>query len=150
MNKIKAKNIIMFLLAVICVAVLLYSLYQGLIIYIPQKQEQHRFDELRQIVSQYGEGSEEASIDFVLLTGVQIGLVVNSPHPTPIIANFQNWAIIENRSAHQTTEIDGFWNKAKTTTGKNLSLYQNARRRFISFSRVVIQSMTCSKVGILP
>ena len=150
MNKIKAKNIIMILLAVICVAVLLYSLYQGLIIYIPQKQEQHRFDELRQIVSQYGEGSEEASIDFVLLTGVQIGLVVNSPHPTPIIANFQNWAIIENRSAHQTTEIDGFWNKAKTTTGKNLSLYQNARRRFISFSRVVIQSMTCSKVGILP
>ncbi len=52
MNKIKAKNIIMFLLAVICVAVLLYSLYQGLIIYIPQKQEQQRFDELRQIVEQ--------------------------------------------------------------------------------------------------
>ena len=44
MNKIKAKNIIMILLAVICVAVLLYSLYQGLIIYIAQKQEQHRFD----------------------------------------------------------------------------------------------------------
>jgi len=61
MNKIKAKNIIMILLAVICVAVLLYSLYQGLIIYIPQKQEQHRFDELRQIVSQYGEDSDEAS-----------------------------------------------------------------------------------------
>ena len=61
MNIIKAKNIIMILLAVICVAVLLYSLYQGLIIYIPQKQEQHRFDELRQIVSQYGEDSDEAS-----------------------------------------------------------------------------------------
>ncbi len=60
MNKIKAKNIIMILLAVICVAVLLYSLYQGLIIYIAQKQEQHRFDELRQIVSQYGEDSDEA------------------------------------------------------------------------------------------
>ena len=42
-----------------------------------------------------------ASIDFVLLLGVQIGLVVNSPHPTPIIANFQNGAEIENRSAHQ-------------------------------------------------
>ena len=61
MNKIKAKNIIMILLAVICVAVLLYSLYQGLIIYIPQKQEQHRFDELRQSVLQDSEGSEEAS-----------------------------------------------------------------------------------------
>ena len=77
-------------------------------------------------------------------------MAVKSPHPTPISANFQDGAEIENRSAHQTTEIDGFWNKAKTTTGKNLSIYQNARRRFISFSRVVIQSMTCSKVGILP
>ena len=61
MKKIKVKNIILILLAVICVAVLLYSLYQGLIIYIPQKQEQHRFDELRQSVLQDSEGSEEAS-----------------------------------------------------------------------------------------
>ena len=52
MKKIKVKNIILVLLAVICVCVLLYSLYQGLIIYIPQKQEQQRFDELRQIVEQ--------------------------------------------------------------------------------------------------
>ena len=52
MKKIKAKNIILVSLAVLCVAVLLYSLYQGLIIYIPQKQEQQRFDELRQIVEQ--------------------------------------------------------------------------------------------------
>ena len=56
MKKIKAKNIILVLLAVICVCVLLYSLYQGLIIYIPQKQEQQRFDELRQIVEQEREG----------------------------------------------------------------------------------------------
>ena len=52
MKKIKVKNIILVLLAVICVCVLFYSLYQGLIIYIPQKQEQQRFDELRQIVEQ--------------------------------------------------------------------------------------------------
>ena len=52
MKKIKVKSIILVLLAVICVCVLLYSLYQGLIIYIPQKQEQQRFDELRQIVEQ--------------------------------------------------------------------------------------------------
>lgn len=56
MKKNKAKNIILVLLAVICVCVLLYSLYQGLIIYIPQKQEQQRFDELRQIVKQESEG----------------------------------------------------------------------------------------------
>ena len=56
MKKNKAKNIIMVLLAVICVCVLLYTLYQGLIIYIPQKQEQQRFDELRQIVKQESEG----------------------------------------------------------------------------------------------
>ena len=56
MKKNKAKNIILVLLAVICVCVLLYSLYHGLIIYIPQKQEQQRFDELRQIVKQESEG----------------------------------------------------------------------------------------------
>ena len=44
MKNKKAKNIILVLLAVICGAVLLYSLYQGLIIFIPQKQEQQRFD----------------------------------------------------------------------------------------------------------
>ena len=55
MKKIKVKNIILVLLAVICACVLLYSLYQGLIIYIPQKQEQQRFDELRQIVEQESE-----------------------------------------------------------------------------------------------
>ena len=77
-------------------------------------------------------------------------MVVKSPHPTPISANFQNGSEIENRSAHQTTKIDGFGNKEKRKQEKNLSIYQNARRRFISFSRVVIQSMTCSKVGILP
>ena len=49
MKKTKAKNIILVLLAVLCVAVLLYTLYQGLIIYIPQKQEQQRFEELRTI-----------------------------------------------------------------------------------------------------
>ena len=43
MKQNKAKKIILVLLAVICAAVLVYSLYQGLIIYIPQKQEQHRF-----------------------------------------------------------------------------------------------------------
>ena len=95
----------MILLAVICVAVLLYSLYQGLIIYIPQKQEQHRFDELRQSVLQDSEGSEEASIDFVLLLGVQIGLSVKSPHPCPTIANFRNCSEIENRFAHQNTKF---------------------------------------------
>ena len=42
MKQNKAKKIILVLLAVICAAVLVYSLYQGLIIYIPQKQEQHR------------------------------------------------------------------------------------------------------------
>ena len=41
----------------ICAAVLVYSLYQGLIIYIPQKQEQHRFSELQQIAEQ--ENKEE-------------------------------------------------------------------------------------------
>ena len=61
MKKIKAKNIILILLAVICVAVLLYSLYQGLVIYIPQKQEQQRFDELRQIVSQESEAKNDSS-----------------------------------------------------------------------------------------
>ena len=61
MKKIKAKNIILILLAVICVAVLLYSLYQGLVIYIPQKQEQQRFDELRQIVSQDSEAKNDPS-----------------------------------------------------------------------------------------
>jgi sortase B len=61
MKKIKAKNIILILLAVICVAVLLYSLYQGLVIYIPQKQEQQRFDELRQIVSQDSEAKNDSS-----------------------------------------------------------------------------------------
>lgn len=45
-------KIILVLLAVICAAVLVYSLYQGLIIYIPQKQEQHRFSELQQIAEQ--------------------------------------------------------------------------------------------------
>ena len=57
MKNIKAKNIILVLLAVICGAVLLYSLYQGLIIYIPQKQEQQRFDELQQIVEREREES---------------------------------------------------------------------------------------------
>ena len=52
MNKNKAKNTILVLLTLICIAVLVYSLYQGLTIYIPQKQEQHRFIELRQIVAQ--------------------------------------------------------------------------------------------------
>ena len=61
MKKNKAKNIILILLAVICVAVLLYSLYQGLVIYIPQKQEQQRFDELRQIVSQDSEAKNDSS-----------------------------------------------------------------------------------------
>ena len=61
MKKNKAKNIILILLAVICVAVLLYSLYQGLVIYIPQKQEQQRFDELRQIVSQKKKKKNDSS-----------------------------------------------------------------------------------------
>lgn len=61
MKKTKAKNIILVLLAVLCVAVLLYTLYQGLIIYIPQKQEQQRFEELRQIVEQDGEGKSDSS-----------------------------------------------------------------------------------------
>ena len=61
MKKNKAKNIIMVLLAVICVCVLLYTLYQGLIIYIPQKQEQQRFDELRQIVEQESEGKSDST-----------------------------------------------------------------------------------------
>lgn len=52
MKENKAKKIILILLALICAAVLVYSLYQGLIIYIPQKQEQHRFSELQQIVEQ--------------------------------------------------------------------------------------------------
>ena len=52
MNKNKAKSIVFVLLTIICIAVLVYSLYQGLIIYIPQKQEQHRFIELQKIVSQ--------------------------------------------------------------------------------------------------
>ena len=47
------------MLAVLCVAVLLYTLYQGLIIYIPQKQEQQRFEELRQIVEQESEGKSD-------------------------------------------------------------------------------------------
>ena len=57
MKQNKAKKIILVLLAVICAAVLVYSLYQGLIIYIPQKQEQHRFSELQQIAEQ--ENKEE-------------------------------------------------------------------------------------------
>ena len=52
MKENKAKKIILILLALICAAVLVYSLYQGLIIYIPQKQEQHRFSELQQVVEQ--------------------------------------------------------------------------------------------------
>ena len=43
------------MLAVVCVAVLVYSLYQGLIIYIPQKKEQQRFSELQQLVEQENE-----------------------------------------------------------------------------------------------
>ena len=46
-------------------------------------------------------------MDFVLLNGVQIGLAVKSPHPTPISANSQNGAEIENRFAHQITKVDG-------------------------------------------
>ena len=52
MKENKAKKIILVLLAVVCVAVLFYSLYRGLLIYIPQTQEQHRFNELQQIVEQ--------------------------------------------------------------------------------------------------
>ena len=46
-----------------------------------------------------------ASIDFVRLLGVQIDSAVKSPHPTPISANFQDGAEIENRSAHQNTKF---------------------------------------------
>ena len=61
MKENKAKKIILIILAVICVAVLVFSLYQGMIIYIPQKQEQQRFEELRQIVEQDGEGKSDSS-----------------------------------------------------------------------------------------
>lgn len=47
-NKLKKAAFVS--LVIICIAVLVVSLYQGLVIYIPQKQEQHRFTELRQLV----------------------------------------------------------------------------------------------------
>lgn len=59
MKENKAKKIILLSLALICIAVLVYSLYQGLIIYIPQKQEQNRFSELQHIVEQ--ENKEESN-----------------------------------------------------------------------------------------
>ena len=55
----QSKKIILLSLALICIAVLVYSLYQGLIIYIPQKQEQNRFSELQHIVEQ--ENKEESN-----------------------------------------------------------------------------------------
>ena len=58
MKENRAKKVVLILLAVICVAILIYSLYQGLIIFIPQQQEQHRFSELQQIVKR---GNEEAA-----------------------------------------------------------------------------------------
>ena len=57
MKENKTKKIILIILAVICVAVLVFSLYQGMIIYIPQKQEQQRFEELKQIVEREREES---------------------------------------------------------------------------------------------
>jgi sortase B len=70
----RIKNIIFVLLVIICVAVLAVSLYKGLVIYIPQKQEQHRFNELRQIASQQQEASDAQSgangfADLIALNG---------------------------------------------------------------------------------
>ena len=45
----KVKRIIFLLLAIFLVGVLIYSLYQSLIIYIPQMQEQSRFSEIKSI-----------------------------------------------------------------------------------------------------
>ena len=48
----KLKPFILGALAVVFIAVLAFSLYNALIIYIPQKQEQAGFEELRQIAKQ--------------------------------------------------------------------------------------------------
>ena len=52
MNNKKVKKIIFLLLTIFLVGVLIYSLYQSLIIYIPQMQEQDRFSEIKRIVKQ--------------------------------------------------------------------------------------------------
>ena len=50
MNNKKGKNIIVLVLAIFLVGVLVYSLYHGLIIYIPQMQEQSRFSTIKSMV----------------------------------------------------------------------------------------------------
>ena len=52
MRKVRKKNIILIFLAAVCAVTLLVSLYFALRVYFPQKREQGRFDELRQIVEQ--------------------------------------------------------------------------------------------------
>ncbi len=51
-GKADIKALLFAVAAILCVLVLLFSLYNGLIIYIPQKQEEKQFGELQQMVSQ--------------------------------------------------------------------------------------------------
>ena len=71
MKNKKGKNIILFLLAVFFVGMLVYSLYQGLIIYIPQMQEQSRFSEIKNMVDdkKYQDDSTSKFDELVRLNG---------------------------------------------------------------------------------
>ena len=51
-KKISRKNALLIFLAAVCIVTLLVSLYFALRVYFPQRQEQKRFEELRQTVTQ--------------------------------------------------------------------------------------------------
>ena len=57
-KKSRLKTAVLALLAVALVAVLVISLYQGLKVYLPQKQEQERFSEIRRIAEDENENAD--------------------------------------------------------------------------------------------
>ena len=63
-KKNRLKPFILGVLSVIFIAALSFSLYNALTIYIPQKQEQSRFHELRQLAEQTEEYSAEKYMPF--------------------------------------------------------------------------------------
>ena len=71
MKNKKVKKIIFLLLAIFLVGVLIYSLYQSLIIYIPQMQEQDRFGEIKRMVKEEKKQSDGRSkfIELVRMNG---------------------------------------------------------------------------------
>jgi sortase B len=58
----KIKTAVLALSAVALMAVLVLSLYQGLKVYLPQKQEQERFSEIRQIAAEKSENQAESGL----------------------------------------------------------------------------------------